>query len=77
MDATRSSAVEGVDAAIPAWVADECDLVLGQELPPEDEDMSVDLVATAKNKKMSASTQFRAFGPIRDTEVQKKVVSTR
>ena len=77
MDATRSSAVEGVDAAISAWVADECDLALGQELPPEDEDTSVDLVATAKNKAMSALAQFRAIDPIRDTEVQKKVVSTR
>ena len=36
MEASPSDAVEGVDGAISAWVADECNRVLGQELPQEE-----------------------------------------
>ena len=32
VDTSRATAVEGVEAAISAWVADECNRVLGQEL---------------------------------------------
>ena len=34
LEANSSVAVEGVDGAISAWVADECTRFLGQELPP-------------------------------------------
>ena len=34
LEASPSAAVEGVDGAISAWVADECARFLGQELSP-------------------------------------------
>ena len=36
----RSSVAEGVDGAVSAWVAGECDRVLGQELPPGAEEQN-------------------------------------
>ena len=38
MEASPSAAVEGVDGAIPAWVADERNRILRQEFAPEEEE---------------------------------------
>ena len=47
--APRSSAVEGVAAAIPACLAEEGNRVSGQELSEEDEAVHADVVREAKN----------------------------
>ena len=43
-----------MDSAFTAWVAVACDKVLGQELPPEEEELHADLVAAAKKKELDA-----------------------
>ena len=43
VEADDSSAVEGGDGAVSAWVADECDGALGQELLPEEEEQHADV----------------------------------
>ena len=48
-------AVEGVDGAISAWAADECNRVLGQELSQQEEEMHAGLVQEGKRRKLEAS----------------------
>ena len=47
-----SAAVDGVDGAISAWVADECNRVLGQELSQEEEEMHADLANGRKKREL-------------------------
>ena len=44
VEAPQSSVVENADGAIPAWVADECNRALRQELSPDAEEMHAYLV---------------------------------
>ena len=50
VEARQSSVVDGADGAEPAWVADECNRALGQELPPGEEDRHAGLVKAAKTE---------------------------
>ena len=54
MEASPSEAVEGVDGAISAWVADECNCVLGQEFPQEEEEMRAELVHEGQRRELEA-----------------------
>ena len=49
LEVNSSAAVDGVDGATSAWVADECNRALGQELPEEEEEMHADLVNEGKS----------------------------
>ena len=44
VDVHQSSVAEGVDGAISAWVADERNRVLRQELSPEEEEETAEFV---------------------------------
>ena len=52
VEAPRSSAVEGVDAVISAWVANECNRVLIRELSEEAEAAHADFVREAKGEEL-------------------------
>ena len=48
VEALQSSVVKGVDGAISAWVADECNRVSGQDLSPEEGEMHAELAHEGK-----------------------------
>ena len=50
MEASPPDAVEGVDGTISAWVADECNRVLGQELSQEEEETHAELAQEGKRR---------------------------
>ena len=58
LEATPAAAVEGADGAISAWVADERNRILGQELTPEDEEMHADLVIAGKQRNWRLGVNF-------------------
>ena len=77
MDVSPSPEVEGVDTAISAWVADECNRVLGKELTDDEVSSHPALAQDAKIKELLAWNTFKVFNPVMATEVNKKVVDTR
>ena len=48
VEALQSSVVKGVDGAISAWVADECNRVSGQDLSPGEGEMRAELAHEGK-----------------------------
>ena len=77
MDATRSPVVGGVDAAISAWVADECNRVSGRDFWMGEEETYADLARGAKVKELGARQSFGVLEPSQEQDVLKKVVQTR
>ena len=77
MEASPSAAAEGVDGAISAWIADERDHILGQELTPEEENIHADLVGAGKLREFEASGKFDVSSPHEACEVQQQTVQTR
>ena len=77
MEAGPSDAVEGADGAISAWVADECNRVLGKELPQEEEKRQAALVHEGKRQELEAWEKFEVFLPLHECKVQKQMVDTR
>ena len=77
MEASPSDAVEGVDGAISARVADECNRILRQELAPEEEEMRANLVTAGKQRELAAWGKFDVFSPTEVRKVQKQIVQTR
>ena len=59
LDATQSSVVEGVDAAISAGVGEVCNRVLAQDLTEDGEKSHGDLVSVVKEGGLNASKQFK------------------
>ena len=54
VEAPRSSAVEGAEAAISVWLADESNRVSGQGASEAEEEAHADLEREAKNKELDA-----------------------
>ena len=50
--------MEGVDGAISAWVAGECNRILGQESTPEEDEVHADLVEADKLRGLDAWEKF-------------------
>ena len=69
--------MEGLDDAISAWVADECNRVPGQEPSQEEEEMHADLVNKGKQREPEAWEKFDEFSPLSARKVQKQIVQTR
>ena len=59
----QSSAMEGVDGAASAWVAEERNRALGQELSPGREERHVGLGQAAKIKELDAWRKFDVYEP--------------
>ena len=77
VDASRSSAVETVEAAITAWAADECNRVLGQVAPEETEMAHSDTVRDARVEELDAWNSFKVCKLIRAGDVNKTAPGTR
>ena len=76
-DAPRPSAVAGVEEPILAWVADDCNQVLGQDLSEEKDKMQADIVTEAKVKKLDAWGTFKVPPPPKAVDVKKTAAVTR
>ena len=61
LGATHDSLVEGVDAAISPWVAEECDHISGQELTGEEEMLRRNRLGAANEREPSAFSDFQIF----------------
>ena len=65
-NAAEPSALEGVDAPISAWAADQCGKSLGRELLPEEDWEHVAQVRAAKGRELSAWRKFKASAPAKN-----------
>ena len=63
----QASVVEGVDASISEWVADERNRVLIQELPEEDGTSHADSVRGARVRGLDAWKRFEVYEPFVNT----------
>ena len=72
-----SQAIEGMEAALAAWVATQCERHLGQELSSVDELRFAKEVEAAKCRQLDAWCKFQVFSPVPQTKVTKDVVETR
>ena len=72
-----NQAIEGVEGALTAWVAAQCERPLGQELSSVDEQRFVKEVEAAKCRGLDAWCKFQVFSPVPQTKVTKDVVETR
>ena len=72
-----TQAIEGMEAALTAWVAAQCDRPMGQELRADDELHFVKEVEAAKRRELDAWCKFQVFSPVLGTRVTKDVVETR
>ena len=77
LDATRTSVLAGVDVAISAWVAEECNRVLGQEVTEEEAKFHSGMAREATEQESRAWKQFKAFKPLRVSEISDSVASNR
>ena len=77
LEMNPSAKIEGVDDAMSAGVADECNRISGQELNPEEEEMRADLVNAGKQRELAAWAKFDVFSPHEASRVQKQIVETR
>ena len=69
-EAIQSSVVEGVDGAISARVADECNRVLGQELTPGEEETHASLAHEGKLRELAAWERFDVYSQREACNVQ-------
>ena len=77
MEASQSSAVEGADGVISAWVAEERNHISGQELIQKEGEMNADLIGASKLRALEAWGEFDVYSPHEACEVQKQVAQTR
>ena len=69
----HSSVMEGVDGAVPRWVVDECNRVLGRELSPQDGEQHAELLQAVRSKELVARRKFDVFEPRKDCNVSKQI----
>ena len=68
----------GVGAlALSAWVAEECNRVLGRELTEEEERLHADLLNKAKKRELDTLIQFKVFPPLKTGAQTRELVGTR
>ena len=77
LETNPSAAVEGVDGAISARVADECNRILRQDVAPGGEERHPNLVTAGKQRGLAAWGKFDVFSPHGASKVQKRIVHTR
>ena len=70
-EADPSAAVEGVNGAISASVADECNRILGQVLSQEEEETHADLVKAGKQLELAFWGKFDVFSPYNPCKAQR------
>ena len=77
LGATHASMVEGVDAAIRAWVAEEGSRVSGQGTTKEEEKVHEGLASNAKARELFALMKFKLFEPVEGGNLPMSVMGTR
>ena len=77
LEAKPSAAIEDVDGAISAWVADECDRILRQELTLEEAEVHANLATAGKQRELADWREFDVFSPHEACKAQKQIVQTR
>ena len=77
VEALQSSVVEGVDGATSAWVADERNRALGQELSLDEEKTHADLVREGRLRGFAARKRFDVYTQRHACHVSKEVVQIR
>ena len=60
-----------------AKAADECNRILGQELPPEEERLFAKDVLAAKTRELDVWAQFKVYNSLEPGKRTKDVVGTR
>ena len=76
-DATRSSAMEGVEAATSARVAEERNRQLGKEIREDEEKSYVDMARGADATELKSRRQVKMLEPMQQDSTHKAVVNTR
>ena len=76
-DTTQASAAAGVDAAISARVANECDRVSGHELSEEERKLHADLARYAEVKELHLRQSAEVLEPFMGNNVAKASLRTR
>ena len=77
MTALSHQMVEGSDEAVTAWVADECNRVLGQELSVEEELSCKELAHEGKMRELEAWKKFKVFSSVKESDISKTVIDSR
>ena len=77
MTALSHQMIEGNDEAASAWVADECNRVLGQELSAEEELSCKELAHEGKMRELEAWKKFKVFSSVNESDISKTVIDSR
>ena len=77
MAALNRQMVAGCDEAVSAWVADECNRILGQELTAEEELACQELVHEGEMRELEARKKFKVFSSVKEGAISKKVIDSR
>ena len=77
-DATRASAVEGADAAIPVWIAAECNRALCGELTEEEEKLHGRYGECGRGTELlNAWKKFEVFRPLKGRAPSEPLFNSR
>ena len=71
------SLVDGSDNAISAWMAEECNRVLGQKLTTDEELHCPEMVQEGKQRELDAWKKFKVFSSVDECTVSKQVIDSR
>ena len=77
MAALPNQIVEGSDETVSAWVAGECNRILGQELTVDEELTSQELAREGKTRELEARKKFKVFLSAREGDISKKVIDSK
>ena len=77
LTALNHQMVAGSDEAVSAWVADECNRILGQELTAEEEMACQELVHEGEMRELEARKKFKVFSSVGEGAISKKVIDSR
>ena len=66
-----------IDIVATAKAADECNRILAQELPPEEEQLYAKDVLAAKTRELDAWKQFKVFNSLEPGRRTREVVGAR
>ena len=69
--------IAGLESALAAWVAAQCERPVGQELSAAEANRFSKEVRDAKKRKLDASSKFQVFSPVLWKHVNKDIVDTR
>ena len=75
--ADGTQTIAGLESALTAWVAAQCERPLGQELSADDANRFSKEVRDAKKRELDAWRKFQVFSPVLRKSVAKDIAVTR